>query len=112
MKGYKWERKLTLEQRKEIIALYLKGVIVNELARKFKVDHASIQYHIRKIKHLKGVDMEKIGRLEEKEKISKELKEHRKENPVKEDSNYVTSLPKKGKTYQDYLAESKAKKTK
>ena len=44
--------------------------------------------------------------------ISKELKEHRKENPVKEDSNYVTSLPKKGKTYQDYLAESKAKKTK
>ena len=99
MKGYKWENKLTLEQRKEIIALYLKGVIVNELARKFKVDHSTVQYHIRKFKNLERV---------KEDKISKELKEHRKEKPAIK-SNYLTRLPKKGKTYADYLAESKRK---
>ena len=104
--GKKWTNKgkLTIKQRKEIVALYFDNYTVLSIAAKYNIDHTTIYYYLdgrrrplNKKKNIKKLD---VPIRPEPKVICKNY------NPAM--SKYKCFIPrKKQKTYKEYLAESK-----
>lgn len=112
MKGYKWERKLTMEDRKEIVNLYLEGYAVLKIAEHFNIHHATIYYYVKDVKHLrkkqKPIGTPIYGKAKEP---SKELKKSTRGKAINKPT-YIAKLPPKGLMYKDYLRIDKERKLK
>ena len=83
--GYNFERKITLEQRNEIVALYFEGYTTISIGKKYGIDSTTI-YH-----YLKGKRRKKVKGIKWKTISSFSLNKN------------------KTMMYKDYIAENKAR---
>lgn len=98
--NYNWINKLDYNNRNKIRKMFINGVSVSDISKKFNVDRSTIYYHIEDLKQFKNKKVE--------EEITKEeIKiDKRKQVPIK----YIKIKFPKAKTYNDYIKEEKKKK--
>ena len=116
-KGQKIGRKISLEKRQEIINWYLGGYSTIVIAKEYGIDHSTIFYYVRDVKHLRKKSKPNetpLGKTppEELPQISKELKEEMKINPLIGKGGYIAKIRPKGLTYKDYLEAQKQREFK